>query len=478
MSKQKELVKNTAIVAIGRLSTQFLSFLLLPLFTIYLSANDYGTVDIIITYISLIYPIATLALDMAVFRQLIDNRYDNKQSAALVSTAFFAISTFSLLSIAFFIVIALFYSIPFGVLPLATCISIIYSNLLMQTSRGLGDNKNYAIASMVTGFSSTILNVLFIIVIGMKGESILISTMIGNLLAVIYLLFIKGNIHLIKPALFEINILKNMLSYSIPLVPNGASIWVLNAASRTIVAFFINVTAAGILAVSYKFPTILTALGGIFGMTWTESAAKYIKSPRKERDNFFSSVINHSLILFMSITLVIISSISIVFSILVDRSFQEAYLYIPLLLIAALLTFINQNYGAIYLALKKSIEVLKTTVVAAVVSIVSALILVPMIGLWGGSLSGLLGYLFVVVYRYFDLYRYVTIQYDWARILGLLPCYVIVFSLYYINYSFLNVLNLVFTIVVFVVANKKITKKVYIKLRYLSKTIHGMIKSS
>ena len=54
MSKNKELVKNTTIVAVGRLSTQFLSFLLLPLFTKYLTSEDYGIVDLITTYVALL----------------------------------------------------------------------------------------------------------------------------------------------------------------------------------------------------------------------------------------------------------------------------------------------------------------------------------------------------------------------------------------------------------------------------------------
>ena len=42
MSRGKELVKNTAIVAVGQVCTKFLSFFLLPFYTAVLSTEDYG----------------------------------------------------------------------------------------------------------------------------------------------------------------------------------------------------------------------------------------------------------------------------------------------------------------------------------------------------------------------------------------------------------------------------------------------------
>lgn len=50
MSKEKELVRNTAIITIGKICTQFLSFFLLPLYTSILTTSEYGTTDLLSTY--------------------------------------------------------------------------------------------------------------------------------------------------------------------------------------------------------------------------------------------------------------------------------------------------------------------------------------------------------------------------------------------------------------------------------------------
>ena len=73
-SAGKELAKNTAIISIGKICTQVVSFLLLPIYTNILSTEEYGAVDLIITYTALLLPLVTLQLEQALFRFLLDKR--------------------------------------------------------------------------------------------------------------------------------------------------------------------------------------------------------------------------------------------------------------------------------------------------------------------------------------------------------------------------------------------------------------------
>ena len=84
MNKNKELIMNTFIIFIGRFCTQFVSFLLLPIYTHYLITSDYGYIDLIQTYVALLSPIIILRFDSAIFRFLIDCR-DNKEEKRIVS---------------------------------------------------------------------------------------------------------------------------------------------------------------------------------------------------------------------------------------------------------------------------------------------------------------------------------------------------------------------------------------------------------
>ena len=74
--KNKELIKNSVILIVGKFCTQFITFLLLPLYTFKLSTSEYGIVDLITTYVALLVPVITFQLEMAIFRFLIDFRND------------------------------------------------------------------------------------------------------------------------------------------------------------------------------------------------------------------------------------------------------------------------------------------------------------------------------------------------------------------------------------------------------------------
>ncbi|MGI6612153.1 MAG: lipopolysaccharide biosynthesis protein [Candidatus Nanosyncoccaceae bacterium] len=462
MSKQKQLFKNTVIIAIGKISTQFLTFLLLPLFTRYLSSADYGTVDLIVTYVALIYPLITVCLDMAVFRLLIDNRLNEVRKAKVISTTIGMVLMLSLASGVVYLLISLFViPIPYGGLPLLMAMATIFSNLFMQIARGLGDNMRYARASVLTGVSVFVVNVVLIMLLGRKGESVLIATVIGNLIATFYLVQSLKIKKYTRKKYFDKGVLKELLVYSLPLTPNNVSIWALNATSRTLVAIFVGVSASGILAVSYKFPAILTALGGIFGMAWTESAAMHINANAKERDNFFSQAINYSSVFFVTLALIVLAGVSLLFNLLIGELFKDSYVYIPILMASAVFGLINQNYGAIYLAMKKSKEVLKTTLIAATVTLVVAVMATPTIGVWGAALSSLAGYITVVVYRYFDLKKYVGIKYDTGRLLGVLIVGLGIVGLYYLDNFWTSISGCVFAGVLFMYFNREIIIKIF-----------------
>lgn len=72
MSRSKELTKKTLIIAIGRISTQLIAFLLLPLYTKLLSTEEYGSVELVTTLVHLFVPIVSLMLDQGVFRILLN----------------------------------------------------------------------------------------------------------------------------------------------------------------------------------------------------------------------------------------------------------------------------------------------------------------------------------------------------------------------------------------------------------------------
>ena len=66
--KYKALFKDTIIFAIGNLGSKMILFFLVPLYTNYLTTEEYGTADLIFTVAQLVVPVVSLTIYDAVIR--------------------------------------------------------------------------------------------------------------------------------------------------------------------------------------------------------------------------------------------------------------------------------------------------------------------------------------------------------------------------------------------------------------------------
>ncbi len=466
MSKQSALIKNTLIIAFGKLSTQFLTFLLLPLYTSYLTTKEFGAVDLLLTYASLLTPLLMLSMEMAVFRFLIDVRDDENGKKCIITNAFQIASCGAILAIAFCLASSFFATTNYGPLITGAIVTMIFSNFFLQTARGIGNNLQYAVGGIVTGITTIIVNLVLIVGMGWGADGMLLAAVIGNFSGAAYLFTVLKLYRYISPRARDRNIKRQLLGYSIPLVPNNISWWLINAADRTIITLLLGVASNGVYAVAYRFPLIFNGLFSFFGMSWTESAAVNINSP--DRDSFFSQIMNASVKLFGSIGFVIISAVPIFFPLLVDESFDEAYQYIPLLIIGSFFNSIVGVYSAIYIAKKLTRQVMNTSIIAAAISIGFTLIFVRVLGVYAAAIAMILAYFFMAVFRHYDVRKYVQITYQKSIVAILCGVYTVVCGAYYAGNQLTHWLILGATIVVAALFNWRV-------IRALARTVISRI---
>lgn len=470
MNKHKDLVKNTLTIAVGKISTQFLSFLLLPLYTSYLTTTDFGTVDLLMTYVMLLAPILTIQLEMASFRYLVDAREDEQQKRTIISNAvqlvILSIVIFSLL----YLILSLFIHILYANLIFCTILSVIASSLFLQFARGLGNNKQFAIGSIVAGVTTIVANIILIVGYSMGARGMLTAMMLANIVCTLYLFFALKMHKYIRISNKDNKLRKQLIGYSAPLVPNGVAWWLINAADRTIIALFLGVAANGIFAVAYKFPLVFSGLFSFFGMSWTESASMHINS--KDRDMFFSQTMNASVRFFGSLALGIIAFVPLIFDHLVNIKYNDAYTYIPILIIGSFFNSIVGLYSAIYIAKKMTKQVASSSIVSAIISISFTLIFVHYIGLYAAAFAMAIAFLAMAIYRHYDIKKYMTIRYEKKTFFVLAVLSIITMILYYYNNQLINIANALFITIALIVLNKSliriIKKGLFSKLKPLT----------
>lgn len=433
MERNKQLIKNTFIIFIGKFFTQFLSFVLVPIYTNFLSTNDYGYIDILQTYIALLVPILVLRFDSAIFRFLIDERNnENKKKETISSTFIFFIAQIIIFTLIYLFVLR-FISIKYSLAIFLNIIFLSLSSLLLQACRGLGDNVGYSIGSIIAGIITISLNFYFIIYLKKDGSYILIASAIANLVCSIFLLFRNKIFNCISLKKIKRKKIKEMINYSVPMIPDNLSWWIINASDRTIVSLFIDVAANGIYAVACKFSNILTSAFLIFNMSWQESASLHIND--EDCCTFFSDVFNQTYKITYSICLEIMIFIPIAFKLFVGNEYISSYMHIPILLLGNLYNSLANMYGGIYVAKKNTKSVAKTTTIAAIINLIVNIILIQKCGLFAASISTLISYLFLALYRSIDSKKYVKIHEDKKVIIYTNLFFIVSSLIYYFNFN-------------------------------------------
>lgn len=468
MNKSKELVKNTIIIFLGKACTQLVSFFLLPLYTTYLTTADYGIVDLIITYVSLLVPVITIQLEMSAFRFLVDNRTNEEEISKIITNILYCIISFSLLFTLIYLVLNRFIRIQYNWYILFNILVTIFSNLMLQTSRGLGDNKTYSMGSFLAGTTTVVFNVILIVMINIGAKGMLISSIMANIVAFMYV-FLKLKIYkYINSKLYSKSFIKKSLKYSWPLVPNSISWWVVSASDRTIISYILGVSANGIYAVSNKFTAIVSSLLNIFSLSWTESASLHIEDD--DRNQFFSNAINKILKILLSFILIIIAVMPLAFKMLINEQYKEAYLYIPILMLSTIFNGVVIVYSGIYIAKKLTKQVAATSIMAAVLNIAINLIFIKFIGLYAAAISTMLSYLIMAMYRHYDLKKYINIKYEKGLIIRNIIVFTIAIIIYYINNFYINIVGLLIAVIYVIIFNKDVIKYLlnFIQQKYIS----------
>lgn len=452
MSKEKELAKNTVILSFGKICTQFVSFLLLPFYTSLLTPQDYGILDLLGTYVLLLVPLFNLQLENGLFRFLLDYRNIFYKQSELFTAVFLLNCAQSVFIVIVFVIVNSFFLIDYQDYLVADIILTIFLNTLLQFSRGLGDNISYAIGSFISVTTLVIFNILLLIVFKMGLWGMLYSLLMSKVISILYLILSQRTWRYVNVAFFKINVLHEVLNYSIPLVPNQLSWWVLGVSDRTIITIFLGVTANGIYSLANKFSSVISSFYNVFNLSWTESVSLHINDV--DRDSYLSNIINLMFKLFSSTCIFFITFIPLVFFDFIDDNYKDAYFQIPILILAVFFQIIVGLYSVVYIALKKTSEIAKTSLFAAAINFVINLLFVKEIGIYAASLSTLISFCIMSLYRYFHVKKFVNVRIYISNLIKMSTMFVFAISSYYYNNVIINVITFIISVFVLIIINK------------------------
>lgn len=456
MSRGKELAKNTIIVAVGKISTQFISFFLLPLYTAVLSTQEYGTVELFNTCVALLLPVFTVQIEQGVFRYLIDVRDSEEGKRSVVSSALLFVIFQCVLWFVLFLLIQPMIHIEYKIFIALNMVGNAFAMVLQQVARGFGDNVSYSIGSFVTASLTIVFNVLLLVAIKMGAAGMLLAILIGNVSCCIYLFFRLKIYSYFSVRMFNRQLLKDLLHYSLPLVPSAISWWLVNASDRFIVTYQLGLGDNGILSVAHKFPSVYAAMYNILNITWVESATMYMK--KEGGREFFSNMMNILMKLLVCAFLGIVAIMPFAFPYLVNEQYQAAYNQIPIHMLASVMNAVVGLYSVVYTVNLATKEIAKTTILAGIINVAVHVLLIRYIGLYAAGISSVIAYLVMVVYRYIDSRKLYRFRLDFKFLGSAVAVMLVIFAAYYYGSIILQAAALLLTVIYSVWVNRTVLK--------------------
>ncbi len=408
MSRQKDLARNTAILTVGKVCTQCISFFLLPLYTAILSAEDYGTFDLFVTYATLLLPLINWQLDQGLFRFMLDYRGNKDEQKKLFSTLLLSSTVQNIIYVVLFICIEPFLKIENAYFLLLYVVLQVYNALFLQFVRGLGYSIKYTIASFISASATTVLNVIALVFLRMGLQGLFVSTLTAQLLTLVYLVISSRSWEYFSLKNARIGTFKRVGTYSIPLIPNNLAWRVVNASDRTIISHFLGTAANGIYSVANKFPNVFINFYNILNLSWTETVSLHYND--EDRDEFLTDTMTSLVKLFVAACLGIVACMPFVFPIMVNAKYSAAYNQILILMYAMLFRVLVGLYSCVYVAQKNAKKIAYTSISAAIINITVDLLLINKIQVFAASLSTLIAFLSMFIVRYIDVNKAVHMR--------------------------------------------------------------------
>ena len=352
--KYRTLALNTGLFALTAMATRFISFFLVPLYTYHMSAAEYGITDMSATVISLVTPLATLAIADAAVRYIVEDRGRDGDYAAIA----FSITVLSILVVGAFTPVLDFDVFgglgEYKVLFICTYASSAFLQLCSEVSRGMGRIKLIAVCAGISSLITFGLAVTLIGVIDLGIEGYFISVSAGPTAAVaIYLT--AGNIGSTLVAGFRSIArgtdkarnakitLGSMLRYSLPLIPNSLFWWIGTSINRFFLSGMLGIASSGMFAAGGKIPGLINTAYSVFQQAWQLSA--FQESRKEGLERFFSMVFAYLQSLMIMLCSIISFAAPWLAIVMLQKDFYNAWPIIPILLLANLFNILNSFFG-------------------------------------------------------------------------------------------------------------------------------------
>jgi O-antigen/teichoic acid export membrane protein len=415
------LFKNTSIYTIGNVLPKATGFILLPIYTKYMTPSDYGIYSSMQTLGAMLIIAFTLAVDMAIYRIYFDYDTESEKKNYLGTMAI----TIAGISLTVLVLLFIFHNsisniyrtiefYPYYVyaimLSYFSIFSIIPKIYLQVNQKAI----IYIILSLGQFLINTSFILWFMIVEKQGAAGVLKGVMYANLLTLPINLFITLKVINIT---FKYDMFRASIKFSLPQIPILLSAWIMNLSDRIFIERFFSLQDVGIYSLGYKIGEAVLIISTAFSLAYSPIYFSLANSNNqieaKKRLHRYNSS--------FTITMVFITFLVAVFSrdaveILVDEKYIEAINIVPIISLAYLVLQVGGLLNLSIYQEKKTLQLMYLSIGSAIINILMNYYFISLYGSYGAAVSTLISFTIFFLLKYWYSKKCYFIPFEWRNI--------------------------------------------------------------
>jgi len=426
MLKIRSLFKSTAIYGAGDLFNKVVGFLLIPLYTSYLTPQEYGVYNMLFLYSALAGIVVLLGTNVAFFRFFV-NFGETERKKVFSSILFFITITSAIFLLATYILRDPLASLLLGDSSLSHLIILMslatvagaYLTILLVVDMAKKNAKAFIIYNGIKMLTNIALNVVFVIYLSLGVAGTMYAFLLSNLLTSLVVIPRRRSYLSFE---FSWEKIGKILSYGLPIVPTLLAIFVFNMSDKLLIKLFLGLEDVGIYSLGYKLGSLVFLVVNAFQYAWTPFM--YEAGTSEKAKEMYSRISRIYLSLGLLGALVLNLFTSEAFHLFVG----EEYLRAEWIVLPISLAFILDGMAMIFqvgIYLKDRTKYMPLIALSAgITNILLNIILIPTTGLAGAVCATVASYFVYMIVSLVVSNRFLYVRYPWGR-----------FALYFIGFA-------------------------------------------
>jgi O-antigen/teichoic acid export membrane protein len=420
----KRLGKHSVIYGLGGLVSRLLAVLLLPLYTSYLTTEDYGRVETLVALTAILVTLLRAGISNAFFRFYFDSQETAHRLKVLRTSFWFTMTTATLGLVAGWIFspwIADLLSLGPNQDGLVRAAFVgLWAQLNYEQLTALFRVEERSVAFVAASLTNVVLTiattVLLVVVFDQGALGVVVGNFTGTLLVYLGLLGYRREQLGLE---FDRDLLRRMNRFGLPLVPSGLALWTLNFSDRFFLGHLKGQSAVGQYSIGVRIASAMVLLLVAFRTAWPAFA--YSIEDDREARRTYGFVLTYLLFIscWLSVALGLLAP-WLVRLLARDESFW------PGADVVAPLAFAGAVWGG-YTVLAIGIGRMRRTQFnwvitgsAAALDVILNLLLIPPFGIRGAAAAAVSAFVLMFVSMAVYAQRIYPVPYQWRRVLTVL----------------------------------------------------------